>query len=104
MILFILGGILLLFKSPTKEILPKSPKITILGAIAFLISQVVFNSLIENQWSWNYIYSFLCLKKVSTSHLAGYLRFGVSLSYILVVLASLQLIFKKHEQKRKLND
>ncbi len=93
-------GTVLLVRNPHKQILRKNPKSGIVSGVLFLIFLTVLNSLTGKRWDADFMASFLCFKEIGTRHLA-YLHLGVSISYIIIYLGSLQLLFihKPNAQK-----
>lgn len=86
-------GTVLLLRSPQRRFDIKRSIFLLIGSVLLLIVLSVLNGWIEKSWNIDYIRSFLCLMKVSTYHKGYYLRFALSVSYVLIYLSIVQLFF-----------
>lgn len=77
----------------------RNSKKLIAGGISLIIILTILASFIEHHSDFNYVISFICLKKVNVTHIGGDFRLLVTISYIFIILGCLQLLLSRFNKR-----
>lgn len=91
-------GTISIVRNPNKINRQNSKKL-IAGGISLVIIITILDSFIEHHSDFNYVISFICLKRVNVTHIGGDLRLLITISYIFIILGSLQLFFARSNKR-----
>jgi hypothetical protein len=100
MIVAIVGATVGYLRNPQKFSIENPLKTLIIG-FSFLIFTILVNNDQEHRSDFGYIYSFLCLKKVSLYHHGFYVRSMLAVSYIAIFVGGLQLLARRKSNASK---